>query len=87
MKQKEDMEGKKMFIVQEYYLLKDNIESHISSTNEELKNAYKDMINVYKICPEHYLVIPSIPQKSKEEFIKQILYKFKDKSILTITKC
>jgi hypothetical protein len=78
------METDKIFIVQEYYLFEGNVVSHPSSINKNFKDAYKNMIEVFNIVPEHNIVFPSIPEKDREEFIKQTLHKFKNKSFLTI---
>lgn len=75
------------FIVQEYYLFKGNVVSHPSSINKNFEDAYKNMIEVFNIVPEHNIVFPSIPEKDREDFIKQTLNKFKDKSFLTIIQC
>ena len=81
------MKTDKIFIVQEYYLFKGNVVSHPSSINKNFEDACKNMFEVFNISPEHSIVFPSIPEKDREEFIKQMLNKFKNKSLLTIIKC
>lgn len=81
------MKTDKIFIVQEYYLFKGNVVSHPSSINKNFEDACKNMIEIFNIVPERSIVFPSIPEKDREEFIKQTLHKFKDKSFLTIIQC
>jgi hypothetical protein len=74
----------KIYIVQEYYYDKDSIKVHPVSIRKTLQEAYNDMIDVFKFDTMHYMAFPSIPEKCRDEFIKNILSGNKDKSILTI---
>ncbi|AJD29075.1 hypothetical protein FDE98_14295 [Clostridium sporogenes] len=73
-----------MFLVQQYYLLDGEVKSRTYSICETLKEAYNDQVEVYKALPEMFIIFPSIPSEIKDEFLKFILNKNKDKNILTI---
>ncbi|WP_251861952.1 hypothetical protein [Clostridium sp. Marseille-Q2269] len=73
-----------MFLVQQYYLFNGEVKSHTYSICETFKEAYNDQIKAYKALPEMFIIFPSIPSKIKDEFLKFILNKNKDKNILTI---
>lgn len=72
------------FKVEQYYLLNGEVKSHIYSTEKTLQEAHSDLTEAYKMFPDQFIVFPGIPSKTKDELVRFILERNKDKSILTI---
>lgn len=73
-----------MFLVQQYYLFDGEIKAHTYSICETREEAYNDQVEAYKALPNIFIIFPSIPSEEKDEFLKFILNKNKDKNVLTI---